>query len=366
VTPRPLLVLAILAGLAGPAAAHPLDVGYVRVEATGNTIAIALDVDVTAAALALKIDPKLLDAAGLASRAQSLAAATYADAPIVAAGVACTWAGPRTTLTGRTVRISDTATCSGSGARSWAFPMIRKATVSPTFELLVKEQLDGTERLTLVDRYSPQLELGGAEGASSYGFGEFVWSGVQHIGAAPSEWHGDTGVKLPDGIDHILFLMALILGGGTLLQLIGIASGFTVGHSITLALAALGVARPPPSVVEPLIALSIAFVAVEAMTGLWKKHRWKIATFFGLVHGFGFANALAGLDLSTSQMVKALFGFNLGVEIGQLILMVLIVPLVVLAHRNKRVEPYVIKGAAALICFAGLYWFVQRVMTALS
>ncbi len=356
-------VLIVLMLLSGSAAAHPLDVGYVRVEARGETIAIALDFDVTAAALALRIDPKLLDNPGLASRAQALADVTYARSPIISDAGPCPWSGAKTQLSGRTVRVSDTATCSGTGTRHWAFPMIREARVSPTFELLVKEVVDDTERLTLVDRYKPDLELGAA---SSYGFLGFVWSGIEHIGAAPVEWHDDHGFKLPDGIDHILFLMALILGGGTLLQLIGIASGFTVGHSITLAIAAIGVARPPPSVIEPLVALSIAFVAAEAITGLWKQHRWKIAMFFGLVHGFAFANALAGLELSTRQMVKALFGFNLGVELGQLILMGLLVPLVMLAHRNKRLEPYIIKSLAALIGLAGIYWFVERVLSALS
>lgn len=364
VTRRALLVLFALAALVAPAAAHPLDIGYVRVEPSGNKLAIALEMDVTAAALALRVDQRLLDPAGLASRAQALADATYARAPITTPAGPCTWSGPTTLLTGRMARISDTATCPGDGVRHWAFPMIREARVSPTFELMIKETAGDSERLTLVDRYAPELDLNGAaEDGSSYGFGQFVWSGVQHIGAAPSEWHDAAGWKLPDGIDHILFLLALILGGGTLLQLIGIASGFTVGHSVTLALAALGVARPPASVIEPLIALSIAFVAVEAMTGLWKQHRWKIATFFGLVHGFGFANALAHLDLSTGQMVKALFGFNLGVELGQLILMALLVPLVILAHRNKRAEPYLIKGTATLVCLAGLYWFVERILS---
>lgn len=363
---RVLLLGIVVAGMVRPAAAHPLDVGYLRVEARGDAVAITLDVDVTAAATALKVDAKALDAPGLAAHARALAEATYARAPITTDAGACTWTGAVTALNDRVVRVTDTATCTGAGVRRWTFPMIREARISPTFELLVKEVLDDTERLTLVDRYKPELELGASSSSSSYGFGGFVWSGIQHIGAAPSEWHGDGGWKLPDGLDHILFLMALILGGGTLLQLIGIASGFTLGHSITLALAAIGVVRPPPQVIEPLIALSIAFVAVEAMTGLWKQHRWKIATFFGLVHGFGFANALAGLELSTGQMVKALFGFNLGVELGQMILMVVLVPLVFLAHRNKRVEPYVIKGLAAAIGLAGIYWFVERVLTALS
>lgn len=353
------IALLILLALARVAAAHPMDIGYVRIEPAGDQVHVTVDLDIDAAAAVLKADASTLDAATLAARVKDLAASSYARAPIVAGSVPCSWGTPSVTRTDRQVRIVDTATCA-SGPRSWAFPMIREARVSPTFELLVKETVDGAERLTQVDRYTPQLVLG-AEG-HEVGFTGFLWSGVEHIGAAPAEWHDDRGLKLPDGIDHILFLMALILGGGTLLQLIGIASGFTLGHSITLALAALNVVRPPPSVIEPLIALSIAFVAVEAMTGLWKQHRWKIAMFFGLVHGFGFANALAGLDLSTGQFVKALFGFNLGVEVGQLILMCVLVPLVFLAHRNKKLEPYVIKGLAGLIFIAGIYWTIARII----
>lgn len=363
--PRILLALVTLAVLVAPAAAHPLDVGYVRVEQTGNTLAIAVDIELAAAATALKIHEEELDAAGLAAHAQALADATFERAPITTDGGPCTWTGAATSLTARTVRITDTATCAGKGVRRWAFPMIKEARISPTFELLVKEVLPDTERLTLVDRYKPDLELGEAS-SGSYGFGEFLWSGVEHIGAAPNQWHDENGWKLPDGMDHILFLLALILAGGTLFQLVGIASGFTVGHSITLALAALGVTRPPSSVIEPLIALSIAFVAVEAMTGLWKKHRWKIAMGFGLIHGFGFANALAGLELSTGQMVKALVGFNLGVEVGQLLLMACLVPLVFLAHKNEFAKRYVIKGLAGLIFIAGMYWFVERALSALS
>src|SRR5690606_36578708 len=104
--------------------------------------------------------------------------------------------------------------------------------------------------------------------------------------------------KLADGIDHILLLLALMLAGGTLLQLVGIATGFTLGHSITLALSGLGLVRPPASVIEPVIALSIALVAAQAFAGR-REHdhrRWLIAAGFGLVHGFGFAGALHELE----------------------------------------------------------------------
>src|SRR5438270_435264 len=83
----------------------------------------------------------------------------------------------------------------------------------------------------------------------------------------PRSRRGPTGWKLPDGVDHILFLLALMLAGGTLVRILGIVSGFTLGHSITLALSALHIVRPPASIIEPLIALSIVLVAAEALLG---------------------------------------------------------------------------------------------------
>ena len=175
--------------------------------------------------------------------------------------------------------------------------------------------------------------------------------------------YGREGVwHIAIGIDHILFLLALMLGGGSLLRLIGIATGFTVGHTITLGLAAFAVVRPPDWLIEPLIALSIALVAAEAFTRKFDKHRWKIAFGFGLVHGFGFANALTRLELSMGDMAAALFGYNLGVELGQVVIALMIAPLVLYAHREGRVRFYVVRGVAAAIFAAGMYWFLVRVL----
>jgi len=112
--------------------------------------------------------------------------------------------------------------------------------MSPTFQLLVKAQIAGEDRVAIADHTRPELALA----ASRPGFTAFVWTGVEHIGAAPDQWHGPAGWKLPDGIDHILFLLALMLAGGGLVRILGIVSGFTLGHSITLALSALP-RRPP-------------------------------------------------------------------------------------------------------------------------
>jgi hypothetical protein len=359
------IAMTVLA-LARPARAHPLDLGYVRIEAAGDRVAVQLDLDVNAAAILLDVDAAALDAATVGARASALARASYARAPITTAAGPCAWTGAVAALAGRTVSLTDTALCSGPGPRRWAFPIVTEGRVSARFQLMVKETVAGSERLTLVDKttHELELELGAATDTparSTVGFTDFVWSGVEHIGVAPDQWQTDRGgLKLPDGIDHILFLIALMLGGGTLLQLVGIATGFTLGHSITLALAALDVVRPPAQVIEPLIALTIALAAVEAFTGKFKQHRWKIATGFGLVHGFAFATALTHLELTTRGKVTALFGYNIGVELGQVVVVLVVAPLVLFAHRRPRIGDVVTRIAATAIFACGVYWFFAR------
>jgi hypothetical protein len=352
-----LLVVAIAIVVGSTVAeAHPLDIGYLRLDTKGTSVDVALDINREATAMLLGVPESSLDEKTLAARGAELAAITMARAPITTPNGPCTWAGATARFEGpKSVRISDTASCP-AGERRWQFPFVREGKISGTFELLVKEAVGGEERVKLVDRYEPEYVLGTA----SYSFLDFVWSGVEHIGVAPNQWHDDDGPKLPDGIDHILFLIALMLGGGTLWRLVGIATGFTLGHSITLALATTGVLRLPGSIIEPIIALSIALAAAEAATNKFERYRWMIASGFGLVHGFGFAAALVQLDLAPGDMAKALFGYNLGVEVGQVGLVLVVAPLVLLAHRSEVMKKYVLRAIAASIFIAGMYWFVQR------
>ncbi len=354
-----LVVLAVLAS-ARLASAHPLDLGYLRIEQAGATVAVSLDLDARAAASLL--GEQQLDAATVAARATALAEASYASAPITTGDGPCRWGPASAVLDARTVKVSSSATCPGPGERRWSFPFVHERRISSTFELLVKEAVGDSERLTLVDARTTSFALAAGTAAAGVAFTDFVWSGIEHIGVAPDQWHDrDGGLQLPDGIDHILFLIGLMLGGGRLLQLVGIASGFTLGHSITLAIAALGIVRPPSSVIEPLIALSIALVAVEAFTGAFRRQRWKIATGFGLIHGFGFANALNDLELSTRGMATALFGYNLGVELGQVVVVLVVAPLVLVAHRHQRIGTYLVKAVACGVFVLGMQWFVERV-----
>jgi hypothetical protein len=349
--------LAGLAALARPAAAHPLDIGYLRIHADGAEVSVTLDIHVNAAARLIGADPGAMDAAALPRHAGALADATFRGAPITTAAGPCRWTTAAATLNDRTASISGQAECPPqTRAIRWAFPFVGESRISPTFQVLVKAQIAGEDHVAIVDKIKPTLEL---SAASAIGFAAFVWTGVEHIGAAPDQWHNAGGWKLPDGLDHILFLLALMLAGGTLLRILGIVSGFTLGHSITLALSALHIVRPPASLIEPLIALSIAFVAAEAFLGKFEGHRWKVASCFGLVHGFGFASALNQLNLSTGDLVSALFGYNLGVELGQVTIVLVTAPLLLHLQRHRRYHP-IVRGLAAAICIAGVYWFFQR------
>lgn len=344
-------------GLARPAEAHPLDIGYLRIDTDGTTISVVLDIHVNAAARLAGVDPPAMNAAAVQRHAATLADATFRSAPITTTAGACRWTTASATLSDRTASIAGRAECPAPArAIRWAFPFVGEARISPTFQVLVKARIAGDEQVAIVDKTKPSLAL---SATSAIGFGAFVWTGVEHIGAAPNQWHGPTGWKLPDGLDHIMFLLALMLAGGSLLRILGIVSGFTLGHSITLALSALHIVRPPAALIEPLIALSIAFVAAEAFLGKFEGHRWKVATAFGLIHGFGFATALNQLDLSTGDLVSALFGYNLGVELGQVTIVLVAAPLILYLQRHRRFHP-IVRALAAAIFLAGIYWFFQR------
>jgi hydrogenase/urease accessory protein HupE len=141
-------------------------------------------------------------------------------------------------------------------------------------------------------------------------------------------------------------------------------TAFTVGHSITLSLAALNVVAPPSRIVEPAIALSIVYVGADnllAARGARDVRAW-IALFFGLVHGFGFASVLREIGLPARALGISLFSFNLGVEIGQAILVVGVASLLaVLRARSPKRAQQLVTVASIGVVLAGSYWFVQRV-----
>jgi hypothetical protein len=173
--------------------------------------------------------------------------------------------------------------------------------------------------------------------------GRFLRLGVEHIFF---------------GYDHICFLLALIVVG-RVCELVKVITSFTIAHSITLILATLKIVTIAPRLIECGVALTIVYVAAE---NLWRRniaHRWRVTGFFGLIHGFSFAYVLAGLGLPRDATVRCLLSFNVGVELGQLAIVLLLFPLVKLLEKT----PYAAHVKATVSAGVGLFglgWFVER------
>jgi hypothetical protein len=203
----------------------------------------------------------------------------------------------------------------------------------------------------------PLLDDRGEERSFWSTAGLYVTIGIGHI--------------LPDGSDHILFVLAVFLASTRLRALVIQISAFTVAHTATLALAASGIITPSAAVVEPLIALTIAFVAIENLV-FTEMTRWRpVVVFgFGLIHGLGFAGFFGELGLPPGQFWSALIGFNVGVEIGQLSVIGVAALFGLLLRRSLRdmagtgrYRQFVARPASLLIGTVGLWWFGLRLLS---
>jgi len=173
------------------------------------------------------------------------------------------------------------------------------------------------------------------------------------------------------GYDHIAFLVAVVLWARRLVPVIKIVTAFTIAHSITLSLAALDVVVISSSIVEPAIAASIVYVAMENFFTRNIDSRWRVAFAFGLIHGFGFAGALREIGLPTNAVAAALAAFNIGVEFGQVVIVSIVVPALIALDRLMAIDSTKPARAAtlvytlsALIAVLGSYWFLARVRDA--
>lgn len=197
---------------------------------------------------------------------------------------------------------------------------------------------------------APQTHYAGTAAGVAAVFATFVPSGAQHVLIGP---------------DHILFIVGLMLLGGSLRRLALIVTAFTLGHSVTLALAALNILAPPAWLIEPLIALSIVIVGVDNLLrkpGERDLRAW-FAVVFGLIHGFGFAFVLREFGLPDANLAWALLAFNIGVEIGQLAIVIpLALVLAAVRARAPIVAKRIVVAGSLAVVLAGAYWFAQRVL----
>jgi hypothetical protein len=204
---------------------------------------------------------------------------------------------------------------------------------------------DGDEtRQGVLDVKNPSVEIDLGAQTLWEVFSDFLGLGVAHI---------------ITGYDHLAFLAGLLIATTTMKSLVKVVTSFTVAHSLTLALATFNLVALPGRLIESLIALTIAYVAIENFTGMLLVNRWKVTFLFGLVHGFGFSNVLREMELTRAHLAISLFSFNAGVEAGQLIFVCLVFPLVVLAMKSKWKDQLLAATSLAIMAL-GFYWFVQR------
>ena len=199
---------------------------------------------------------------------------------------------------------------------------------------------------------------------------------------SPGRWHGFLAVvglgidHIWEGVDHILFLLALLLPAvlrredgkwrpveslrPALLEAVKIVTAFTVAHSVTLSLAALGWVQLPGRLVEVIIAISVAIAAADLLVPIFRGRIWLVVAGFGLFHGFGFAGALSKMGVLQEHMGLSLFGFNLGVEIGQVAIVAVVVPVLFLLRRWKLYTRFLLPAAAAGMILISTAWVVER------
>lgn len=346
-------LFAALVLLSRAAAAHPAPFSYVDIRLAPRAISGTLvlhDFDV-AHEIGVAEPDTLGDPAVVTRHAAALTALMRGRFVLEADGRALPWevTGTRP-LTERTAvelswRVGDAPNPGRLTIRAALFPY------DSNHQTFVNVYENG--RLTRQEILSPargavDLYTGTRQGKIAV-FKAFVASGIHHIAIGP---------------DHILFIVGLLLLGGGVRRLLLIVSAFTLGHSATLSLATLGVLSPPPHVIEPAIALSIVYVGADNLLvgSSGRDARAWVALFFGLVHGFGFAGVLRETGLPSGALGISLFAFNVGVEIGQAVIVVIVAsPLAALQARRPAIAQKLVAAASVVVIAAGSYWFVQRV-----
>jgi hydrogenase/urease accessory protein HupE len=348
------LALAVLGTLAtaAPAAAHPAPFSYVDIVlgAQAVTVTVVAHVFDVAHDLGLESASVLQGPAGLTARGDAVAALLGGRFEVTAddGRLRCTpSAAPEIVAAQSAVRASFTcATERPPGLvrlRGVLFPY------DPVHQTFVNVYESGQlQAQAVLDKDHPVLEhfAGTRQGAWAVA-ARFLPAGVHHILIGP---------------DHVLFLVGLLLLGGSLRQLALVVTAFTLAHSLTLTLAVLGIVSPPARLVEPAIALSIVYVGADNL--LVKSGRdlrpW-IALVFGLVHGLGFASVLREMDLPRRALGWSLFSFNLGVEIGQLVVVAVVASaLAAVKARSEWARRRLAVIGSAGVVVAGGVWFVQR------
>jgi hypothetical protein len=358
VSPR--VVLAVLLLAAGAASAHDADILYSQVRRTQGpeSSEVRQVLTLTAGTLGLLL-PADADGDGTVSQADldarraALEVGVWDAVPLTAGGQPCTRTAHAALLRQTYVELSATFTCPPGPLRQ-TYTVL--AVLPAGYRVILGSSLDGeVPGAVFADAAQPSVALSGLEGGAGQrgsplrGVGAWVVEGMRHIF---------------EGVDHLAFLLAVLLVGGGWKRVLLLVSSFTVAHSLTLGATVLGwvvLDDGRARWVEAIIALSIIYMAVENLVLREHRHRALVTFLFGLIHGFGFASVLVGYGLGDA-VVPALFGFNVGVELGQAAVVAVAVPLLRMVGRRPSLHRWTVRGGSACILAAGGYWMIERAL----
>jgi hydrogenase/urease accessory protein HupE len=344
-------VLAFLG--AAPAAAHPAPFSYLDVRLRAGALDVSVVIHAWDVAHELRVEPieRVLDPAMLRSSAGAIAALINGRLQVMVDGAPlgpAAWSPPEPIADRQSIRLRTSyPLASPPGVITVAAYLFPYDPVHQTFVNVYEGEELVTQAILDQTRTGFDHITGTRQGTFAV-IRKFVASGIHHILIGP---------------DHMLFLVGLLLLGGTLRRLILVVSAFTLAHSITLSLAALNILDPPARIVEPVIALSIVFIGVDNLIVRGGRDiRGWIAFAFGFVHGFGFAGVLREMGLESRALVWSLLSFNLGVEIGQLFVVILVATaLTALRTRSETAGRRLAFAGSIGVIAAGTFWFFERV-----
>lgn len=372
-------IAALLLGLTVGAWAHKPSDSYLAVTVAGNQISGRWDVALRDLDFAIGLDADgdgNITWAEVRSRHTDIAAYAAARLALQSDGHTCTLAVGAQQIDEHTDGAYTVMPLAWRCDGSTALPHVLElnytlfADIDPQHRGLLNLTVQGATRTAVLGPQAPRQRFDLQVGASGLQtLQDYGREGVWHI------WIG---------FDHILFLLSLLLpavgiwtvrGGDpraahqwhpvsqfrtAFWDVLRIVTAFTVAHSITLSLAALGLVSLPSRLVESAIAASVVLAALNNLRPVFEGRRWIVAFVFGLVHGFGFASVLADLGLPQGALALALLGFNLGVELGQLAIVAVFLPVAYLLRRGAFYRWGVLVGGSVLIAFLAGLWFLER------
>jgi hydrogenase/urease accessory protein HupE len=335
-----------------PLVAHPVPFSYLDVQIQPGSIDVSLTAHIYDLAHDLQIMPmeRLLDPAFLAEHQGALQALLAPRFGLRADDrlVSLEWVSPEILQERQSVRFHLRQSISTvPGVVSISAKMFPYDPQHQTFVNVYESDVLTSQMILDINHTETEYFAGTRQGVFAV-IRKFVPAGIHHILIGP---------------DHLLFLVGLLLLGGSVRRLTMVVTSFTIAHSITLSLAALNIVTPPARIIEPAIALSIVFVGADNLLAQGGRDvRAWIAFGFGFIHGFGFANVLREMELPARALGWSLFSFNFGVEIGQLIVVVLVASaFAVLRARSAWARSQLVYAGSIVVIAAGSFWFVQRV-----